>query len=213
MQSSHALHLHSGRPCVEKPSLLYVVLAQCLPPQSCYLAGKQYCIIATPLPSYLCMLSLCRISLAACSSCVLYAVTDSVCTSAHPPCSYVQLYGNLTLVTTESLVDVLFSHVDNAVKNGSLAQSCGELFPLLYCHQVYKQCRAVTSNSTSPVYESGSLCDNDCLEVMSACEFDWLFLTNLVESLVSPHLPSLMSGCITDGSTAEENCTPLRPGM
>lgn len=159
------------------------------------------------------MLSLYSISLAACSSCVLYSTTDSVCTSAHPPCSYVQSYENLMLVTTESLLDMLFSHVDNAVKNSSLTQNCAESFHLLYCHQVYKRCRIVMSNSTSLVYEPGSLCDSDCLEVMSVCQFDWLFLTNLVESLDSPDLPSLMSDCPTDGSTAEETCTPLRAGM
>ena len=157
-------------------------------------------------------------SIAACSSCVLYSTADSVCTSAHPPCSYIQPHGNLALVATESLLGILFSHVDDAVKNGSLAQNCAELFPLFYCHQVYQQCRTVLNNSTLPVYESrdtGTLCNDDCLEVMTVCELDWLFLSNLVESLVSQDLPSLMSDCPTDGtgSTAEEVCIPLKAGM
>ena len=185
------------------------ILARCLHCRSYYFTGEHTahdCVIIVNVS----LRSLCSISIAACSSCVLYSTTHSVCTSAHPPCSYVQIYGNMTLARAESLLDVVFNNVEIAVKDNHLTESCAESFSLLYCHQVYKQCQ---NSSTSDYRTSRYFCDSDCLEVMSVCQSDWTFLTDLVESLGTPDLPSLLTGCITDGSTTEEDCTPLKAGM
>lgn len=138
----------------------------------------------------------------------MYYLEDSLhCATAHPTCSYVQPYKNQTLETVEPLLDTLFNHVQTEVKNGSLTQNCSEAFSLFYCHQVYTRCSEMSPQSYS------SLCKSDCLDVMSECELEWGFLTELVDSMTAVDLPSLPSNCSTDGNSREEDCRPLMAGM
>lgn len=146
---------------------------------------------------------------------MLYSPPDSLCASSHSPCSYVQSYGNLSLEKSESVLNTLFRRVELEVKNDALTRNCSNLFSLFYCHQVYTQCSVVLNSSTSLVYEAKdahSVCESDCFNVMFECEFDWLFLTDLVDSLAVPDLPPLLSNCSTDDDSVEEVCSPLIAG-
>lgn len=158
------------------------------------------------------MPSTCSISLDVCSSspCVVYSLADRLyCNTAHPTCSYVQPYKNLTLETSEQQLETLFNRVQSEVENGSLTQNCFEAFSLFYCHQVYTRC----SDISSPAYSS--LCKSDCLDVMLECDqLDWDFLTDLVlDSMAVVDLPSLPSNCSTDSNSADEKCRPLIAGI
>lgn len=152
-----------------------------------------------------------RVSLTSGSDCVLFSSADSRCAGAHPLCSYVQLFDSLTLERAEPLLDVLFSHLDAAVKNGSLTESCAESFSLLYCHQVYQRCSTVNDDSG----DLQSLCEDDCLEEMSECELEWAFLTpTLFDSLDLSALPSPVINCTTGEYSGEDKeCTTLRAGI
>ena len=129
------------------------------------------------------------------------------CATAHPTCSYVQPYKNQTLETVEAQLDTLLNHLQTEVKSGSLTQNCSEAFSLFYCHKVYTHCSEISPQ----VYSS--LCTSDCLDVMSECEFEWDFLTELVDSMTAVDLPSLPSNCSTDDNSTEEDCRPLIAGM
>ena len=121
-------------------------------------------------------------------------VDDPQCVSAHPPCSSVELYGNLTLEESESLLRTLFSDMNSAVENGRITPPCGRVFPLLYCHQVYTRCSSTPATNSSGE-DAVSLCEGDCSEAMSECRQDWRFLTDLVDS--TPDLPPLPANCST----------------
>ena len=156
-------------------------------------------------------------SLVVCNNCVQYYGTDLHCTSAHTLCSYVQLYSSLSLETSETQLELLFSRVDLEVKNGSLTQSCFEAFSLLYCHQVYTPCSPVLNSSfpstLSAPSDADMLCESECMDAIAECESDWGFLADLVNTLVVPDLPPLLTNCSSDGSaSAEYECIPLLAG-
>ena len=143
------------------------------------------------------------------NSCEPYWWSDPQCTSAHPLCSSVEPYGNLTLEESESLLRTLFSVVNSAVENGSISPLCGRAFPLLYCHQVYRRCSTAVPNS-SEEDNGGSLCQDDCSEALSECQQDLLFLTDLVNSM--SNLPPLLTNCSTEDYMFEMKCIPITAG-
>ena len=133
---------------------------------------------------------------------------DSLCAEAHPQCSYVQPYGNLTLDSSEALLDSLFNYVETAVGNGTITQNCGEAFSLLYCHQLYKQCMTASNGSVHDPDITGFLCESDCHFVLSSCEYD--SLTDLIDALDIPELPHLPTNCLgVDYSRDEAKCAHL----
>lgn len=152
------------------------------------------------------------LSLALTNNCVLYSRVDPQCSSAHSLCHYVQPYEDLTLETTEKLLITVFSDINIAVENGTLTQSCAEAFSLIYCHQVYERCTIASNGTEYTPLDTNYLCKSECYDLISECESDWQFLTELLED--SPHLPSLIRNCSTDRYSAVVNeCIPHSAGM
>ena len=141
------------------------------------------------------------------SVCLPYWWVDPQCVTAHPLCSSVELYGNLTLEESESLLRTLFSDANSAVENGRITPPCGRVFPLLYCHQVYTRCSSTAATNSSEE-DAVSLCEDDCSEAMSECQQDWLFLTDLVDS--TPDLPPLPANC---SNMLEVECVSINAGI
>ncbi|CAI8038189.1 hypothetical protein GBAR_LOCUS21296 [Geodia barretti] len=77
------------------------------------------------------------------SVCLPYWWVDPQCVTAHPLCSSVELYGNLTLEESESLLRTLFSDANSAVENGEFTPPCGGSFhssTATRLHEVQQYC-------------------------------------------------------------------------
>ena len=150
------------------------------------------------------------VSVASSNRCVLYSRDDPQCAAAHSQCSYVQPYGNLTLEASESMLKTLFTDINTAVENVSLAQSCADAFSLLYCHQVYERCTKASNGTVHAPLDAQRLCESDCYDLTSKCELQWQFLTDV---LSAQGLPSLMKNCSTNMHNEVDTCIHPSAGM
>ena len=168
------------------------------------------------------------------SPCVQYyspSVPSLHCMNLFTTCDYVATPQPLSLVETESELDVVFNQARIGVEAGDISELCYERFSIFYCHQVFSVCHredttvqtgdGSTSYTSHYVSVNASLCVEDCESVISGdcSEQHWNYLANVVDQFQSVgtiRLPDLLQRNDCNSSlalTSSENCTSLTTGM